>query len=129
MGNKNQILEDRASGMTFKEIGEKHGISRQRVCAICKGSNRKNFQFVYESGCIYPNLRAWMNENKVSRSEFVRRTKFEWCPANITKFAKIMRGEIKDVRKSWIDEMLRITGMSYEMLFDDRLWRDDDATD
>lgn len=129
MGNKEQILEDRAAGMTYKEIGEKYGISRQRVCEICKGRTPKNFHYVTDEGCVYPNLRAWMNENLVSRSEFIRRSKFEFCPGNTLKFSAIMRGEITDVRKNWIDEMLRITGMSYEMLFDDRLWRDDDATD
>lgn len=123
MGNKEQILEDRAAGMTYKEIGEKYGISRQRVCEICKGRTPKNFHYVTDEGCVYPNLRAWMNENLISRNEFIRRSKFEFCPANTLKFSAIMRGETTDIRKSWIDEMLRITGMSYEMLFDDKLWR------
>ena len=113
---KAQIQEDRKNNMTYRQIAEKHGVSKQYVGQICSQFNPKYFKVVQEDGCIYPNLRRWMNENKVSRYELLRRMGMFAAGMNCDVLRGIMRGE-KSPRKEWIDKMLEATGMTYEELF------------
>lgn len=123
MANKADMLADREAGMKYEDIAKKHGVSYQYVAFTLARYYPPHFAFVKEAACIYPNLRRWMNENKVSRSEFVRRMGFECLSETINRFSDIMKGK-RVPKKDWIDAMLRVTGMSYECLFDDRLWKD-----
>lgn len=109
------IIKERESGMSCSEIGKKYGISKQRVQQI-SGTNRGNyFAPIKESQCIYPNLRNWMNDNKIARAEFLRRMGYQSCPRNITKLSGVMLGA--NMRKDYIDVMLKVTGLTYEELF------------
>ena len=64
---------------------------------------------ITEKGCIYPNLRRWLNNDRRRRD----------------RFFKAMRGvTIRDMlngsrqpKKDTIDKMLALTGMTYEELF------------
>lgn len=101
--------------MTYKQIGEAMGISRQRVSQICGKQDVAHFRVITD--CPYHNLRNWMNENKVSRTEFIRRMGLESNRENLARFRKIIRGE-NEPRKSYIDKMLKVTGFTYEQLFE-----------
>lgn len=114
--NKELILKDRDAGMKYREIAEKHGVSCARVGQICAEFNRKSYRFVTATGCVYPNLRLWMNERKISRCEMVVLMGFAPANENIVKLRDIMRGHIQPSKK-WIDGMLKATGMPYEKLF------------
>ena len=125
MANRWEILADRETGMTLQQVAEKHGVSRQYVSVVCGKYNPSYFKYITEEGCIFPNLRRWMNENKVGKQEFLRRMHMDTCGVNSTRLKGVINGS-STPRKDWIDLMLGVTGMTYEKLFAMELWVDDD---
>jgi transcriptional regulator with XRE-family HTH domain len=115
MNKKEQMLAMRNGGALYREIASVFGVSRQYVSLICGKSNPRRFIPIGDN-CVFPNLRKWMNRNRVSRGELLRRTGLEMHTNNYSRFNSIMRGEIQP-RKDYIDRMLKVTGMSYEELF------------
>jgi hypothetical protein len=112
-----KYLEARDSGLTYAEIAEKFGVSKQRVHQVCGKHQPSKFQFISEAGCIYPNWRKWMNENKVSKMELARRMGYEAAPnAAATRMRQYMMGG-GGMRKPYIDKLLEATGLPYEVLF------------
>lgn len=108
-----QILRDQ--GLKHREIAEQFGVSRQYVAMVCGKCDPAYYVPVGDS-CVYPKLRAWMNENKVSRNEFVRRMGLTTNPRNIERFGAYLRGEANP-RKQYIDKMLAVTDITYEEMF------------
>lgn len=113
---KQQMIEDRDAGMTYKQIGEKYGVSYQYVCQVCAKRLPYRFQFIKEDSCIWPNLRRWMNDEKCSRNELLRRMGLTPAAENSTTLRSYMTGECSP-RKPYIDKLLQATGMTYEKLF------------
>lgn len=55
----------RLDGYTLQQIGDKYGITRERVRQIL--SPREHSTDIYApKSCIYPALGKWMNDNKVN---------------------------------------------------------------
>ncbi len=110
-------LAARESGMSYREIAEMFGVSFQRVAQVCGKYNPHRFQFITETGCIYPNWRKWMNDNKVSRYELVRRMGLITSQTEfVNRMSDYMRG-VSEPKKWFIDKLLEATGMTYEVLF------------
>lgn len=108
-----QMLRDQ--GLKYREIAEKFGCSTQYVSMVCGKRDPSHFVPIGEE-CIYPNLRKWMNENKMSRREFIRRMGLTAHANDYERLSKYIRGEYHP-RKPYIDKMLEVTGMTYETLF------------
>ena len=108
-----QMLRDQ--GLKHREIAERFGVSPQYVSAVCASYNPAQYRVVDEN-CVYPNLRKWMNDNKVSRNELLRRMGITVHPNNSGRLSSYMRGQCEP-RKDFIDRMLKATGMTYEKLF------------
>lgn len=112
-----KYLDARDSGLTYAQIAEMFGVSKQRVAQTCGKCQPRHFQYITEKGCIYPNLRKWMNENKVSKYELVRRMGY----VNSQSAASVALREHMigrtEMKKSYIDKLLKVTGLSYEVLF------------
>lgn len=66
------MVNDRAAGMTYAEIGAKYGVSRQRIGQVYKKYNKYNFKAIKESGCVYINVRDWMNRHSIDRTELLQ---------------------------------------------------------
>ena len=115
MNKKEQMKLMRDHGMKHREIAEVFGVSRQYVADVCGKCDPAYFVPIGDD-CIYPNLRRWMNENKIPRKEFLRRMGLTSHSANIERFGNFIRGE-HHPRKPYIDMMLKVTGMTYETLF------------
>lgn len=113
-----KYLEARDSGMTYEQIAEMFGVSKQRVAQVCGKYNPRYWQYIHETGCIYPNLRKWMNENKVSKVELARRMDYVNSPAAASVALKNYMTGKAVMTKAYIDKLLKATGMSYEALFD-----------
>lgn len=105
----------RESGMTYRQIAQEYGVSVQRIQQVCSRHDPRKFRVITES-CVYPNLRNWMNSNRISRSELLRRMGEGVHPEAIVRLRDWMLGKY-DPRKSMIDKLLAATGMSYEVLF------------
>jgi transcriptional regulator with XRE-family HTH domain len=115
MSKKQMAIALRAQGFTYQQIGDELGCSKQYIAQVLGKQSVHNFHVIKASDCAYPRLAKWMNENKVSRSEFLRRCGLLPLGENLARFHRILRGNIEP-RKTDIDRMLKVTGMTYEEL-------------
>lgn len=111
-----EIVADRTAGMTYAQIGEKYGITRQRVGQIFGKHNRHNYRVVKKDGCIYINLREWMNQNFVNRAELLQKIGVEPTVTNMNVFRFHLRG-LNGMSEEVISGLMRETGLSREKLF------------
>jgi hypothetical protein len=111
---KDLYMMEREKGLTYQQIADKYGVSKQNVAQLCSKHEPSRFQ--YNRTCAYPALRKWLNDNKCSTSELVRRMNLVAAPENIARMQRVLckRNELK---KWEIDKLLEITGMTYEELF------------
>lgn len=106
----------RATGMTYQEIADKYGVSRQAVASACAQRGMGRFRPYTAKDVVYPNLRRWLNENQVSRGEFARRMDRVPVSETTQQVSEWFRGTVYPAKRS-IDKMLAITGLTYEELF------------
>lgn len=115
--NADLYRAERAKGLTYREIGQKYGVSGQRVAQVCGKADGRNFRAWTKETCIYPNLRNWLNENKVSMNEFVRRNGIEVAGNTTARYRSYFKGHTYP-NKEAIDRMLKATGLTYEQLWE-----------
>ena len=108
---------ERAKGKTYKEIAEQYGISHQAVAAVCCKSVDSQFRPWSADRCIYPNVRSWLNDNKVSLSEFIRRMGEVPGGGYTGRFGGYLKGKYFP-GKEVIDKMLAVTGLTYEKFWE-----------
>lgn len=108
--------KERESGKSVTEIAKIYGVSYQAVAQAVAKRGIGHFKHYTEENCIYPNFRKWLNDNKVTRSEFSRRIGIPPSATNNRRISQYFIG-CTDPRKSTVDKMLEITGMTYEELF------------
>jgi transcriptional regulator with XRE-family HTH domain len=111
-----RMMEAREQGLTYQQIADLFGVSKQRVGQVLGRYEPAKFQYVSEKGCIYPNWRKWMNENKVGRNELLRRMGLQAAAESSHNLASYMTGRTNP-RKPYIDKLLKVTGLTYEELF------------
>lgn len=63
---KIKMFSMRLEGCTLQQIGDKYGITRERVRQVLDDSAGKR---VKGQNWIYPNLRKYLNENKINACE------------------------------------------------------------
>lgn len=99
----------RLDGFTYEEIGQKYGMSKERVRQIFanvtaeSGIARKNY--------IFPNIRDWMVKNKVNQYYFAKK-----LGTTQTTISAILTGKHNPSFK-FIQCVLETTGMTYEVAF------------
>ena len=108
--------EEREKGLTYREIADKYGVTRQNVAQCCAKYNPKHFHIWTERMCIYPNVRKWLNENKISKSELVRRMGVRVHAGTNSVVSSYLRGEHYPPKQT-IDKLLSVTGLTYEKFF------------
>ena len=112
---KKQMTRLYKGGMSYKQIAEKFGLSYQRVQQILGGSKENLFRGFTKERCIYSGLRKWLNDNKVSICELTRRLYGNNCSGNINRTRGMIKGK-PELTKTYIDKLLKITGLTYEEL-------------
>lgn len=103
-------------GLSCTEIAQIVGVTRQRVYQICGEYDGRYFKKITEKQCVYPNWRNWMNDNRISKNEFVRRMGLQIHATTIARLSSWMIGRTYP-SKSHIDMVLDVTGLTYEQLF------------
>ncbi len=117
MSSMEEKFELREQGLTYTQIAEILGISKQAVRQSLAKYNPKHFQPFNEEGCIYKGLREWLNRNKVSRTELIRRTGYLPHTTKIQRLSLCLKGEA-EFKKCEIDDILAVTGLTYEQAFE-----------
>lgn len=107
----------RKQGMTYQQIADACGCSRQNVYIAIARRKECMARGITPERCVYPALREWMNRNRVSVAELLRRI-YGHNALGYTRnrFDNVLRGRA-DLKKREIDALLRVTGMTYEELF------------
>lgn len=67
MNRKAEMIAMHETGIPYKAIGEAFGISKQRVYQIIGNDSPGYFKTMAKEDCIYPNLRKWLNENRLTK--------------------------------------------------------------
>ena len=116
MSTKERCIQLRDEGYTHREIAEIVGVSRQRVHQVCGRNTPGHFRPYSEEDIVYPNWRKVMNENKLTKSEFVRRMGLEVHHRSIGNLTLYMAGKHYPMKRT-IDKILEVTGLTYEQLF------------
>ena len=98
-------------GMPCAEISKQLGITRQAVSYAIKyvSQSRNNIHKATIQKIRYPNLAQWLLDNNVSIAGLARL-------ANVSHLYSSLCGETEP-KKSTIDAILSITGMTYEECF------------
>lgn len=107
---KQKACEMRKDGYTMQEIADEMGVNQRTISLYvpkeerCQARNRVD-------NYIYPNINKWLIDNRMSMIKFAREV-------GITKstMSNYLAG-LSEPRKSIIDKILEITGMSYEECF------------
>jgi transcriptional regulator with XRE-family HTH domain len=107
---------ERENGLTYEEIGKKYGVSRQRVAQCCGKFQPTRFTFVTEKGCSFVNLRKWLNSQKMTTAELLKRLGLEAHKYNYQRLYCTLSGR-RELKKSEIDKLIALTGLTYEQLF------------
>lgn len=108
MGNRQEEAKTlRAAGLSYREIGEKMGVSRQRAMQLVKWTPGDGLHVGALRKIPYKGLREWMLTNGVSLEELNER-----CGCDTRRAA---RGD--GCQKYTIDAILRVTGLDYETCF------------
>lgn len=104
-------------GMTIREIADKCGCSYQNVAGALAGHKTTRFREITPKQCAFPALRNWLNENRVSISELLRRIYGHNMNGNGRyRWDCVLKGHL-ELKKREIDALIRVTGMTYEELF------------
>ena len=110
-------LAEREKGLTYREIAEKYGVSKQTVAMACAQYSPGHFRPFSSRQVIYPNLRKWLNENKVGVSEFLRRMGNISTGGAYSTVRGWFSGRVYPPKQT-IDKILAITGLTYEELWE-----------
>lgn len=112
----NRYIEERNKGLTYQEIAAKYGVTYQAVAQAAGRHSPGHFRVFTNKSCIYTGLRNWLNENKISRAELMRRMHLAVGGKNTDRVGRLLRGDT-DPNKRDIDLLIQITGLTYEVLF------------
>ena len=112
-----QMMELYNEGKTYEEIGNKFGITKQRVYSYLGKRKDCLFRTIKPEQCIYKGIRNWMNENRISFSELPRLIYGHSNPNQRLQVKERLNGSV-NFRKDFIDQVLRLTNLTYEVAFD-----------
>lgn len=107
----------RQQGLTYREIADQYGVSYQAIAQQLRGSYHSCFRGVSKEKVVFDGLRDWMNDNEVGMMELMHRFHGHFVGgSSAANLREKLRG-VRELKKSDIDELIRVTGLSYEELF------------
>lgn len=109
----------REENLTYQEIANEMGVSKQYIAQIMREDVKtKHFHVWKCSRLPYPALVDWLNEHQMTPFQLAREMGYVVGAANNTAriISDIKEGKIKKAR---IDRLISLTGLSYEVLFEE----------
>lgn len=108
---------EREKGLTYQAIADKFGVTKQAVQCVCGKNCDAKFRRWDASKCVYPNVRKWLNENRITKAELIRRMGIETEASNYMRIGDYLRGKGYPLKQT-IDRLLSATGLTYEQFFE-----------
>lgn len=109
---KEEAYELRQEGATLAYLGEKYGITRERVRQILEVYEAQRMGISERlKSCQYPNIRRWMIVNGLTYCRLAYR-----CGLTMDSVRNGLTGKT-DFKKKTIDAILDVTEMTYEEAF------------
>lgn len=105
----------RDAGYKYREIAEKLGVSMSAVHESI-GHTGTRFYAIDEKNCIFPGLRDWMNKTRTSKTALTIKMYGYFASPYYARIRDKLNGK-NELKKYEIDQLLRLTGMTYEELF------------
>ena len=112
-----KMYELRKEGYTHQKIADEFGLSCQRVNQILAERCEGKFRGWTEERCVYPGIRKWLNDNKISCSELGRILyghNLDGCCRET--LAGTLKGKFTP-KFAMINKLIDVSGMTYEQLF------------
>lgn len=106
---KEEVKRLSDAGVTYQAIGERFGVSKQRIHQIVTRPSRRRKQ-PKTAGIKYPRIKQYLEEHNVRVTAFATA-----CGVTNTTMWENLRGG--GMRKSTIDAILKVTGLTYEEAF------------
>ena len=104
---KKAIVAMHKGGLTYDEIGQMMGVSRQRVHQIANKGTRDGFRAGAVEKIPYVGLRNWMLENRVGVTELKKR-----CGAKSLDLSGT-----HNMRADRVSKVLEVTGLLFHECF------------
>lgn len=109
--DKNKAAKMRESGMSFQDIADELGCSRQYIATLFPKSGRARNKPTRLEACIYPNIQRFMDGHRLTYAAFGK-----LCGMRTTDTYRYLTGRVS-LSKPSIDKILAATGMTYEVAF------------
>ena len=107
-----KALQMRMEGQTYAQIGEALHYSKSYICnSLSTMIDRKKRHYLHPCRDIYPRLAQWMVEHDCGYDRLA-----ELIGASYSAIGNMMRGR-GDPSKRLIDNILAVTGLTYEQAF------------
>ena len=116
MSIRSEAMRMCEEGYSQTDIAAALGVSRQRVHQITGGYHAGHFKKFTEKQVVYPNLRNWLNENRMTKKGLLDRLGLEYHSRTIAVYSSYLCGRSFPPKKT-IDKLLEMTGLTYEQLF------------
>ena len=113
MSTREEAVRLHAEGYSLTEIAKELGVTRQRIHQIVGGPDYKRFT---TAKVIYPNLRKWLNDNRITWRKLLTLMGVAYHASNIARYRSYFKGTSYPPKPT-IDKLIRVTGLTYEQLF------------
>lgn len=110
-----RMEELRSEGKTYEEIAKEFGTSKQRVYQLIGDNDTRHFTKITDERCVYSGLRNYMNEQRLSINGLAKLLYGDKHPKHHQIVRAVLKGS--NCKKQTIDDILAITGLSYEVAF------------
>lgn len=101
----------RKNGDSFQKIVDSLGVSRQWIWVIIHRDGNVPYQQKLLNRVIFPAIRNYLHKNRISITQFS-----VLCNVSYRTMYQRITGQT-DILKRTIDQILRVTGMTYEEAF------------
>lgn len=106
-----EAVRMRKDGMSYQEIADRFGVSRQAINALFRDGKRTDQKQKNTHLIKYIGIKKYLETNRISIGKFSK-----MCRVDNTTMWRNITGQT-DMLKRNIDKILLVTGMTYEQAF------------
>lgn len=112
-----ELREELENGATLQSIADRYGLSRQRIAQITGGVGKmRDWKKTYS---IYPAIDSWMKYTHTTYTGLCETLGYSCSASAQVNLKRVLMGQ-NEPRKTVIDAILSVTGLTYEEAFKER---------